>query len=72
MNAVTISIKDKVLGVVVSLAITAIGFLVFSYFSSFVSRAEYNKDKSEIEVMKTDIGHIKKTVDRIEVKLEDH
>lgn len=68
-TSVSLNLKDKILGVVVSLAITVIGFLVFSYFSSFVGRAEYNKDKAEIEVIKADITYIKKSVDRIEDKL---
>jgi len=65
-------IKDRLIGVVTSLVVAMISFLVYSYVSSFVTQAEYNKDKAVMQIMANDIGMIRKDVDLIKRHLINH
>lgn len=58
--------KDRFLGVIVTLASSAIAFVTYSFFDSKVSRAEYNSGfeilRINQEYIKRDIGEIKEAL----------
>lgn len=72
----TEKIKDRFIGLASSAIVTLAAFLFFNYFSSFVTMAQYNKDKIEwlgednrkevkIEKMQKDIEYIREKIDAI-------
>lgn len=67
-------LKEKMIllftGTVVSTLVVLITFLVSSYFGDFVTKAEYNKDKADIAVIKTDLQYLRKGQDDIKKLLQ--
>lgn len=47
------------LGTVASVIVALTTFLVATYFSSFVTLAQYNEDMSAIDVIKVELNHLK-------------
>lgn len=52
-------IAEKLILLAIGTGVTFITFLASSYFSGFVTKADYNKDKAEIEVIKTKLDVLK-------------
>lgn len=65
-------IKDRLIGVVTATVVAIVTFLVSTYFSSFVTRADYNKDMQVVEVIKSDLAYIKSTLSEIKDHLKKH
>jgi hypothetical protein len=63
----TQKIKDRFIGVIVTLASSSIAFMAYSFFDSKVSRAEYNRGfeilRINQEYIKRDISDLKKAID---------
>ena len=50
--------------------VTFTTFLVASYFGSFMTKEAYAKDKTDLQVMKSDIGHIRQDIREIKEYLK--
>lgn len=58
------------IGTGASVVVALASFLIFSYFGSFVSKAEYLEDKAIISVILNDIKHLKNGQNEIKILLK--
>ena len=58
-------IKEKLVLLSIGTVVTAITYLTSSYFSGFVTRAEYNEDKVDVAVIKNDLKHLREGQEEI-------
>lgn len=65
-------VKLLLISMVGCTSIAIFSFLSVAYFGSFVSKAEYNKDKVEIAIIRTELKHLRAGQEEIKKMIRRH